>query len=79
MPLSIKRIAGSFEPTLCSGATIDSLLTQVSQASDILNDGTQDPSKACDGVSIGLGFQTQAASFRGTAPPSPTDPNPCPP
>ena len=31
----------------------------VRQASDILVDGTQDPTKACDGISIGLGFTAE--------------------
>jgi hypothetical protein len=73
----IQRMAGSFDPSLCSGPTIDSILAQVAQASDILNDGTQDPSKPCDGVSIGLGFQTRAVSFSGVALPSPSQTNPC--
>jgi hypothetical protein len=73
----IKRVAGSFDPTLCTGPTIDSILAQMSQASDILQDGTQDPAKTCDAVSIGLGFTTTALSLGGIAGPSPTEPNPC--
>jgi hypothetical protein len=41
---------------LCSAAAFASIATQFEQASDILVDGTQDPTKSCDGVSIGLGF-----------------------
>lgn len=42
---------------LCGTAVFDNLLTQVRQASDIMTDGTQDPDKTCDGISMGLGFE----------------------
>ena len=35
----------------------DAILAQVDEAADILLDGSQDPGKACDGVSIGVGFE----------------------
>ncbi len=75
----VKRMAGSFDASLCKGPTIDSILAQVRQASDILKDGAQDPAKECDAVSIGLGFQARGMSFSGAAVPPPTEPNPCPP
>jgi len=34
----------------------DSYQMQVNAAADILVDGTQDPSRTCDGISLGLGF-----------------------
>jgi hypothetical protein len=52
----LRRLAGSFDPSLCKGPTIDSIIMQIEQASDILQDGTQRNDVACDGVSIGLGF-----------------------
>jgi len=56
LTMSLKQYAGSFDPTLCAGPTIDSIVTQVQQASDILADGTQDPTKDCDGISAAFGF-----------------------
>jgi hypothetical protein len=74
---SIKQVAGTFDPTLCNGPTIDSIVAQIAQASDILLDGTQDPSKQCNGISIGLGFEAHAVKFGAIAPPAPPQPNPC--
>jgi hypothetical protein len=73
----MKRIAGSIDASLCSGATIDSLVTQIAQASDILLNGTQDPSKTCDGISIGIGFVASAVSLGGIGPVAPPPPQPC--
>ena len=42
---------------LCGSALFDGVITTVRQASDIMTDGTQDPTKTCDGISIGLGFE----------------------
>lgn len=53
---------------LCSNSLFTELLTQVRQASDILTDGTQDPTKTCDGISIGLGFDMQEAQIGDVGP-----------
>ncbi len=55
----LRKVAGSFDPGLCTGTTFDSLADQIRQASDILADGTQDPTKTCDAISIGLGFESK--------------------
>jgi hypothetical protein len=73
----MKKVAGSFDPSLCSGSTIDSIVSQLQQASDILQDGTEDPTKSCDGISIGLGFKTKAISLGGIGPVTPAQPDPC--
>ena len=65
----LKMVAGSFDPSLCSGSTIDSIVTEISQASDILQNGTQDPTKSCDGISIGLGFDAEIVQLGTIAPP----------
>jgi IPT/TIG domain/Collagen triple helix repeat (20 copies) len=45
----------------CGVGSLPTLITDIWQASDILSDGTQDPTKTCDGISIGLDFEmTQA-------------------
>lgn len=74
---SVKQLAGNFDPTLCNGPTIDSIAAQIEQASDILTDGTQDPTKECNGISIGLGFEARAAKFGPVNAPVPPPPNPC--
>jgi hypothetical protein len=56
---------------LCASAVLPNLVTQVRQASDILADGTQDPTKTCDGISIGFGFTMAPAQIGGVGPASP--------
>lgn len=57
----------------CSTPGFDALLQQIRQASDILSDGSQDPLKTCDGISIGLGFEAVAAGLGAVGPASPPD------
>jgi hypothetical protein len=73
----LQKVAGAFDPSLCTGATIQSIITQIEQASDIMVDGPQDPTKPCDGISIGLGFDADIIQLGAVAPPSPPKPNPC--
>lgn len=51
--------------------SLPSIITQFEQAADILIDGTQDPNKECDGVSIGLGFEAQRVTLAGVTDPEP--------
>lgn len=74
---SIKAVAGALDPSLCAGPTIDSITTQIEQASDILKDGTQDPTKECDGISIGLGMQLERVQLGPIAAPAPPPVDPC--
>lgn len=74
---AVRRSAGAFDPSLCSGATIDSLVAQLEQASDILADGTQDPTRQCDGISIGLGFTARRIQLGPIAPATEPPPDPC--
>jgi hypothetical protein len=74
---AMQQVAGSFDPGLCSGTTFDSLADQIRQSTDILIDGTQDPSQTCNGISIGLGFTASAVQLGGVAAPPPPPPNPC--
>jgi len=73
----MKKIAGSFDPSLCSGATIDSIIAQITQASDILSDGSQDPTKDCDGITIGLGMDLEIVKIGTIADPEPPPTDPC--
>jgi hypothetical protein len=74
----VQAIAGAFDPSLCSGPTIQSILQQIAQASDILHDGTQDPTKPCDAISIGLGFDAVREQLGPTVPAPAPLPDPCP-
>lgn len=56
---------------LCGNPLFDNLVTQVRQASDILSDGTQDPSKECDGITMGLGFDMYGANIGDVGPANP--------
>lgn len=73
----MKKVAGSFSKDLCTGTTFDSVAVQLRQTADIMADGSQDPTKTCDGISLGWGFHAEALHLGVVAPPSPTQPDPC--
>jgi hypothetical protein len=73
----LKTGIGLFDKSLCTGSTIDGISNQIRQASDILKDGTQDPNKTCDGISIGIGFEAKKVVLGGIGPTTPAKPNPC--
>ena len=74
---ALDQAFGSFDPSVCSGPTKDSIDAQIRQASDILKDTTQNPAKTCDGISIGLGFKAAKIGVGKVAPPMTPVPNPC--
>jgi hypothetical protein len=57
---------------LCTDPLLANLETMVRQASDILTDATQDPTKTCDGISVGFGFDMKAAQIGTVGPAAPT-------
>ncbi len=71
--------AAAFDSSFCDpqSPTLQSILNQMRQASDIMQDGTQDPTKECDGISIGLGFTMKPAQIGPVAPLAPPPPDPC--
>jgi hypothetical protein len=74
---AIAGAAGRLREDLCSGPTVEALKTEVIQTADILSDGTQDASKTCDAISIGLGFEAalvQSGDFAAKVAPAP---DPC--
>lgn len=73
----IKKVAGAIDPGLCSGTVLDGITAQIAQASDIMSDGTQDPTKQCDGISIGLGFDAELVKISGISPATPPAADPC--
>jgi len=78
----LQEVAGSFDPSLCMGQTIDSILTEIAGASDIYLDPntgavSQDPTQTCNGISIGLGFNGYLVTLGASTPPPMPKPNPC--
>jgi hypothetical protein len=71
----VKKIGYLFN--LCGQSVLTSLITAVRQASDIMSDGTQNPSSTCDGISIGLGFEAAQAKRGAVGPAEQTAPT-CP-
>jgi hypothetical protein len=73
----LQKIAGSFDPGLCTGTTFESLADQIRQASDIMSDGSQDPNATCDAISIGLGFNSKPVLLGTVDEPAEPQPDPC--
>ncbi|MFO0613746.1 MAG: hypothetical protein U0414_14225 [Polyangiaceae bacterium] len=71
------RVMGAWSKDLCGTMVTQSVLTQIRQASDIMTDGTQNPSVTCDGISIGLGFDGAVTTLGAVAPPTPSEIDPC--
>jgi len=75
---AVKQLAGSLDPTLCSGTTLAGIESQIRQASDIMVDGTQNPAMMCNGISMGLGFTAKSIQLSAIGPASPPPAMPCP-
>ncbi|MFO0569842.1 MAG: hypothetical protein U0263_29600 [Polyangiaceae bacterium] len=74
----LKKVAGGFDQTLCEGQTFESIAQQIRAASDIMADGSNgDPTKTCDGISVGLGFEALAVQLGGVAPAASAPEDPC--
>lgn len=72
------KVAGSFDESLCSGSTFESIAQNIRQGSDIMNDGSNgDAEKTCNGISIGLGFDAAAVKLGPIAPPAEPKEDPC--
>jgi hypothetical protein len=65
----IKKVGALLD--LCGDPLFDNLITLVRQSSDILTDGTQDPTKTCDGISMGLGFEMKEVLIGDVGPVTP--------
>lgn len=73
----LKKVAGGFSKELCTGSTFESIAESIRQAADILEDGSQNPSKECNAISIGLGFEATAAQLGAVGEASPPSEDPC--
>ena len=56
---------------LCDSSLFTGLITQARQSSDIMSDGTQDTTKVCNGISMGLGFEMKEVQIGGVGPVAP--------
>jgi hypothetical protein len=74
---AFQDVAGAISKELCSGSTLDSVIRQIREASDILVDGSQDPNQDCNGISLGMGFEAVAATPSDIAPAEPPPENAC--
>jgi len=73
----LKQVAGRISQSLC-GSAFDGIAQQITQASDIMKDGTNAAGSSCNGISVGLGFvgkkvknPTKIASDDAAVPPDP--------
>lgn len=68
---SVVGIAGRFSPQYCQGLGLEVIKTQIRNASDSLLDGTADPTRNCDALSVGIGFTAKQVGVpTRTAPPA---------
>lgn len=76
LTMTVKNAAGNFG--ICGDNNlIESVLGQIKQASDIMVDGTQDSTKTCDGISIGIGFDAELVQLGGIGPAAKPPMDPC--
>ncbi len=73
----ISHIAGHISPSLCGSPTLQSVLTSVRAASDIMSDGSQDPGQVCNGISVGYGFEARAVKLGTVLDRTPPAEDPC--
>jgi hypothetical protein len=73
---TVRQAAGAINPTYCQlfDATV---AEQLRAASDIMDDGTQDPTKTCNAISVGLGFTLLQVQFGKIANAAMTATDPC--
>ena len=65
----VKKAVYGINPVYC--AAISTVETKIRQASDIINDGSQDKTKTCNGISIGFGFTMKQVQLGGVGPKTP--------
>lgn len=74
------KVAGAFsDGQLCPGSpTLDGALAAFRAASDIMSDGSNgDPSKECDAISVGIGFDAISVQLGGVVADPPPAVDPC--
>jgi len=74
---TLAQLAGRLSSSLCDPATLESIKRSLKAASDIMVDGTQDPNAACDGISVGFGFEMKSAQLGEVQNAQELKPDPC--
>jgi hypothetical protein len=62
----VKKAIYAVNPMYC--VAIGTIETSIRRSSDILADGSQDPAKTCNGISIGFGFTMKEVQLGGVGP-----------
>lgn len=73
----LRELLPRVQESFCDGGdAVEGILQSIAANSDIMADGSQDPSKTCDGISIGLGFEAAPVTIAKVGDPAepPTDP-----
>jgi hypothetical protein len=65
-----QNAAGCIDTALCNSSALQSIVTPLQQASDIMVDGSNSTGEACDGVSFGITFAGSTPVTSLPAPPS---------
>jgi len=75
----ISRISAHLDASFCdpSSPTLQAILNQVRQASDMPLSGVHDPAVECDAISIGMAFRMTPAILGGIGTPAPPPLDPC--
>ncbi|WP_234023897.1 hypothetical protein [Sorangium cellulosum] len=73
----LRSVIGTVQPALCEGTTLEGVLDQIRATSDIMKDGSQDPSQECNAISIGIGFTAKEVQLGDIAPPAENTSVPC--
>lgn len=68
--------AQSVSTSFCYASAGEAITSSIEQASDIMEDGSNEPGKTCDGISVGLGFDGVAVQL-GQSEAQPAFPDPC--
>jgi hypothetical protein len=55
------------KPADCASGQLDDLLATVDRSADVLGDGTNDPSRECDAISFGAGFEASQVTVTGVS------------
>lgn len=53
---ALRQYKGFINPLACVPGVFDQYEAKIRQASDVLDDGTQDPQRTCNGITVGIGF-----------------------
>jgi hypothetical protein len=73
---AVRTAAGSISKQYCQLFDLN-LADTIRRSSDMLDDGSQDPNKTCNAISVGIGFTLRSVAFGKIAPPAQPVVDPC--